>query len=106
MIHGLDHSTYVYAVAIVTGGATPIGRDVARTLAARGYAVVVVYLGDQAAAEATVDEILAAKGTAVAVRADVGDELDRTRLFDEAVAAFGGVDVVVQTGADIGVMSG
>ncbi len=101
MIHGLDQSTYVYAVAIVTGGATGIGRDVARTLSARGYAVVVVYLGDKAAAEATVDEILASNGTAVAVRADVADEVDMASLFDETVAAFGGVDVVVQTGPAI-----
>ena len=36
------------AVAIVTGGSCGAGRDIARTLASRGYAVVVVYLRDQA----------------------------------------------------------
>jgi 3-oxoacyl-[acyl-carrier protein] reductase len=90
-------TTSVYAVAIVAGGAQGIGRDVARTLAAQGYAVVVVYLDDQAKAESAVEEILAADGTALAVRADVDDELDMQRVFDETVAAFGGVDVVVST---------
>jgi 3-oxoacyl-[acyl-carrier protein] reductase len=85
------------AVAIVTGGSCGIGREMARKLASRGYAVVVVYVRDQAEAEAAVEEILAANGTALAVRADVTDELDVERLFDETTAVFGGVDVVVHT---------
>jgi 3-oxoacyl-[acyl-carrier protein] reductase len=88
-------ASFTYPVAIVTGGSCGTGREIARTLATRGYAVVVVYLRDQGAAEAAVDEILAANGTAVAVRADVVDELDVERLFDETRAAFGSVDVVV-----------
>ncbi|HEX5924162.1 MAG TPA: SDR family NAD(P)-dependent oxidoreductase [Baekduia sp.] len=85
------------AVAIVTGGSCGAGREIARKLATRGFAVVVVYLCDQAEAEAAVEEILAAGATAVAVRADVADELDAERLFTETAAAFGGVDVVVHT---------
>jgi len=81
-------------VAIVTGGSSGPGRELARTLAGRGYAVVVVYMADQVKAEAAVDEILAANGAAFAVRADIADELDVERLFDETAAAFGGVDVV------------
>lgn len=87
--------SFTYEVAIVTGGSCGAGREIARTLASRGYAVVVVYLRDQGAAEAAIDEILAAGGTALAVRADVADELDVERLFDETKAAFGDVDVVV-----------
>jgi 3-oxoacyl-[acyl-carrier protein] reductase len=82
------------AVAIVTGLCGP-GREIARTLASRGYAVVVVYLRDQGEAEAAIEEILAANGTALAIRADVIDELDVERLFDETTAAFDGVDIVV-----------
>ena len=82
-------------MAIVTGGSCRPGRDIARTLASQGYAVVVIYLRDQAEAEAAVEEILAANGTALAIRADVTDELDVERVFDETTAAFGGVDVVV-----------
>jgi 3-oxoacyl-[acyl-carrier protein] reductase len=84
-------------VAIVTVATSGVGREIARQLARRGYAIVVVYLRDQLAAEAAVDEILAANATAVAVRADLIDELDVERLFAESNAAFGGVDVVVHT---------
>jgi 3-oxoacyl-[acyl-carrier protein] reductase len=82
-------------VAIVTGGSRGVGRPTIRRLAARGYAVVVNYLHDQRAAESTVEAILADNGNAVAVRADIADDLDVERLFAETIAAFGGIDVVV-----------
>jgi 3-oxoacyl-[acyl-carrier protein] reductase len=88
------------AVAIVTGGSSRTGRDVARGLACWAWAIVVVYLEHQSRAEATVAEIIAAEGTTVAVRADLADDLDVQRLFAESVAAFGGVDVVVHTTTD------
>ena len=85
------------AVAIVTGGSSEFGGDVARTLAGRGFTIVVVYLDDQDRADATVDAVFAAGSAAVAVRADLADELDVRRLFDETIAVFGAVDVVVDT---------
>ena len=87
-------------VAIVTGGSSGAGREVARGLASWGWAIVVVYLEHQRTAEATVAEILAADGKVVAVRADLADELDVQRLFAESIAAFAGVDVVVHTTTD------
>jgi 3-oxoacyl-[acyl-carrier protein] reductase len=89
------------AVAIVTGGSFPSGRQVARGLAGWHWAVVVVYLEHQRTVEATVAEILAADGTIVAVRADLADDLDVQRLFAESSAAFGDVDVVVHTTTQI-----
>jgi 3-oxoacyl-[acyl-carrier protein] reductase len=88
------------AVAIVTGGSTRAGREVAGGLAGWGWPIVVVYLEDQSGVEATVAEILAAKGTTVAVRADLADDLDVQRLFAESIAAFGGVDAVAHTTDD------
>src|SRR3954470_13603099 len=85
------------AVAIVTGGASQTGRDVACGLASPAWSIVVVYLDDQRRAEATVADIIAAEGTTVAVRADLADDLDVERLFAESIAAFGAVDVVVHT---------
>ena len=82
-------------VAIVTGGSRGVGRATIRRLAACGYAVVVNYLHDQRAAESTVEAVLADNGNAVAVRADIADDLDVKRLFAETIAAFGGIDVVV-----------
>ena len=84
-------------VAIVTGGSRGIGHAVVRRLADHGYAVVVNYLHDQRAAESTVEMILADRGAAVAVRADVADDLDVERMFTEAVTEFGGIDVTVHT---------
>jgi 3-oxoacyl-[acyl-carrier protein] reductase len=85
------------AVAIVTGGCSELGRDVALRLVTRGCAIVLVYLEHQRTAEATLEAILAAGGTTVAVRADLADELDVERLFSESIAAFGGVDLIVHT---------
>ena len=82
-------------MAIVTGGSRGVGRTIVRSLASRGHTTVVNYLHDQDAAEATVDAILADKGAAVTVRADVADELDVQRLFAETITVFGGIDAVV-----------
>jgi 3-oxoacyl-[acyl-carrier protein] reductase len=82
-------------VAIVTGASRGVGRAIARRLASDGHTVVVNYFHDHAAAEATVDAILADNGAAVTVRADVADELDVERLFAETIAAFGGLDAVI-----------
>jgi 3-oxoacyl-[acyl-carrier protein] reductase len=93
------------AVAIVTGGSSGLGREIALALASRDWAIVIVYLERQRIAEATVAEILATGATTVAVRADLEDELDVERLFAEAMAAFGGVDVVVHsTPGDAGLL--
>jgi 3-oxoacyl-[acyl-carrier protein] reductase len=89
-------------VAIVTGGSRGIGRVVVGLLARRGYAVVVAYLHDRRAAEATVEEVLAGGAPALAVRADVADDLDVERLFAETIEGFGGVDVVVHAVASRG----
>jgi SAM-dependent methyltransferase len=85
------------AVAIVTGGARGPGRELAHGLAGHGVAVVVVHLHDGRDADAIVEAILAARGAALAMRADVGDPVDVERVFDETGLTFGEVDVVVHT---------
>jgi 3-oxoacyl-[acyl-carrier protein] reductase len=82
-------------VAIITGGSRGIGRAVAKKLAAEGLAVVVGYVGNEAAAEQTLREIKEADGRVIASRADVTDEDEVAKMFDLAETTFGGIDVVV-----------
>jgi 3-oxoacyl-[acyl-carrier protein] reductase len=82
-------------VAIVTGGSSGIGRQAATRLGQDGYAVVIGYAGNQAAAEEAVKEVEQAGGRAIAVQADVADETAVAALFDRAEQEFGGIDVVV-----------
>ncbi|WP_184816589.1 SDR family oxidoreductase [Actinophytocola algeriensis] len=82
-------------VAIVTGGSRGIGRQAVSRLAQDGFAVVVVYAGRAADADAAVEEVTAKGGRAIAVQADVADEQAVAALFDRTEQEFGGVDVVV-----------
>lgn len=82
-------------VAIVTGSSRGIGAATARTLADRGASVVVNYCTSPDAAEAVVDEIGAAGGEAIAVRADVTDADAVEAMVERTHEAFGAVDILV-----------
>ncbi|KQN18542.1 SDR family oxidoreductase [Sphingomonas sp. Leaf30] len=83
--------------AIVTGASRGIGRACAITLATQGLAVVVNYAGSDGEAAQVVSEIENAGSRALAVQADVASASDVARLFDQAEAAFAGIDVVVSS---------
>ncbi|MGL6096978.1 MAG: SDR family NAD(P)-dependent oxidoreductase [Fimbriiglobus sp.] len=80
--------------AIVTGASGGIGRAVAKALAIAGAKVAVAARSTDKLTK-LVAEITAAGGTAVAVTTDVTVPADRERLVAETVAAFGGVDLLV-----------
>ena len=90
-------------IAVITGAGRGIGRHYALLFAAEGAKVVVNDLGceadgtgaDPAVAQAVVDEITAAGGTAVANGDDVADMAGAESVLAQTLDAFGGVDVLV-----------
>lgn len=78
-------------VAVVTGGASGIGREIARTLAVRGAAVAVLDLDEVGAAEVAA----ALEGQALGVGCDVSDAASVTSAVSRVVETFGRVDALV-----------
>jgi 3-oxoacyl-[acyl-carrier protein] reductase len=82
-------------VAVVTGASKGIGAGVAKALAAAGASVVVNYASSKEGADKVVAEITANGGEAIALQGSVAVEADITRLFEEAIKAYGKVDILV-----------
>ena len=81
-------------VAIVTGGASGIGRGIPERFAAEGAGVVIADVRDDLGTELA-DELNAQGYTTVFRRTDVGDQAQVSELVASAVSAFGGLHVMV-----------
>jgi len=85
--------SHVSKTAIVTGAGTGVGKAASLALARAGWTLVLA--GRRTAQlEEVKAEIVAGGGRALAVTTDVTDEASVKNLFDQAVAAFGRVDLV------------
>lgn len=82
-------------VLLVTGAGRGIGAATALLAAVRGYAVCVNYLNNQAAAESVVAAITHAGGRAIAVAADVAQEVEVLRMFGIVDQTFGRLTALV-----------
>ncbi len=82
-------------VALVTGAGKNIGRSIALRLALDGAAVIVNGRSDRAAVDGVVGEIEAVGGTAIGRIADVSDPAAVAAMVEAAVAALGGIDILV-----------
>ena len=81
-------------VAYITGSASGIGRAIANLYAQEGAKVVIADM-NKAAADAAAQEIKAAGGDAIGVAVDVTHEEQVNASVEEAVAAFGGIDILI-----------
>jgi NAD(P)-dependent dehydrogenase (short-subunit alcohol dehydrogenase family) len=82
-------------VALVTGAARDVGREIAATLAAEGAAVAVNYLSSEADPAAVVAEIKQKGGNAKAYKADVSDFAAVKAMTDAVAKDFGGLNILV-----------
>ena len=89
-------------VALVTGASRGIGAAIAARLARDGFAVMINYAESAAPAAELARKIKEAGGLAEVCKADVSKPDDVRRLFAATIAAFGGLDVLVN---NAGVMS-
>lgn len=85
-------------VAVITGAGRGIGREAAVKFAEEGCSVVCVDI-EPGSAQETAALVCAADGTAVGLTADVSTEEGNAAMVDEAVARFGGVDVLYANAA-------
>jgi citronellol/citronellal dehydrogenase len=93
-------------VAIVTGASRGIGAEIARRFGKEGAAVAVVARTTEPGTSPfdgtigeTVEQIRAAGGTAVAIRADLSRPDDRERLVAETASQLGAPDILVSNAA-------
>jgi NAD(P)-dependent dehydrogenase (short-subunit alcohol dehydrogenase family) len=82
-------------VVIVTGSGSGLGGGIARRFGEAGAAVVVHYGQSAEGAQTCADAIVAAGGTAITAQADVTQSDAVESLFEQTVARFGQVDVLV-----------
>ena len=80
---------------LVTGSGTGLGREIALEFARQGAAVALHYAHSADGALSAVEEIVSAGGKATAIKADLSDVNQATRLAMEAVEFLGGIDVLI-----------
>lgn len=89
-------------MVLVTGASRGIGASIAMQMAASGASVAVNYSSDKTSAEQVVADIKKNGGNAIAIQADISRKEDVKRLFDETIASYGRIDVLVN---NAGIMS-
>src|SRR5258708_40158111 len=82
-------------VALVPGASRGIGAAIAKQLAAEGASVAITYVNGKAKADAVVDAIKSADGTAIAIQADSADPAAVKSAVEETVKSFKRIDILV-----------
>jgi 3-oxoacyl-[acyl-carrier protein] reductase len=87
--------------ALVTGGASGIGRGIVEALAAHGVDVVLTYLSSDAGARETVAVAESHGVKAYAIQADLTDEAAVNHVVSETQRLLGGIDILVTNAGGI-----
>jgi glucose 1-dehydrogenase len=82
-------------IAVVTGGATGIGRGICERFAREGADVVIDYVGHREQVDSLIEEVEAAGRRGLAVEADVSDAAAVASLFETVLKELGRVDILV-----------
>jgi pteridine reductase len=86
-------------VALVTGAGRRVGQAIALALGAKGMKVAVHYNGSESGATETVAQLEAEGAAGMVFQADLSSDLGPKKVISEVVAAFGGLDVLVNSAA-------
>lgn len=82
-------------VAVVTGGSRGIGKAIAEKFAAEGASVAILYSSNSASADAVIEEIRNAGGTAKAYQCHVENSDEVGKTIDEVVNDLGKIDILI-----------
>ena len=82
-------------VAVVTGGSRGIGKAIAEKFAAEGASVAILYSSNSASADAVVEEIRNAGGTAKAYQCHVENSDEVGNTIDDVLNDLGKIDILV-----------
>lgn len=95
----MTHKDLKGKVVLITGGAKNLGGLLSRDFAAKGARLAIHYNNDgtKAAAEKTLADVQNAGAAAFLFQGDLTDIGMITRFFDETIAAFGGIDIAINT---------
>jgi len=86
-------------IALVTGGASGLGKAIVSALADEGVSVAINYRSKKSEADALAEQIRQQHGNAFPVYADVASEDDVRKMFEEIEQTFGPVDIAVNNAA-------
>lgn len=86
-------------VALITGSDSGIGQATAIAFAREGANVVICYHSDKEGAEQTLQEVQKHNQKGLVLQVDVSDEQAVEKLFDQAIAELGAVDILVNNAA-------
>lgn len=86
-------------VVLIAGGAKNLGGLLSRDFAVKGAKLVIHYNSEstKADAEKTLADVQAAGAEAILVQGDLTNVANVTKLFEEAVEKFGGIDIAINT---------